>query len=112
MMRVEVSDPQFESENLRLITVNSPALGRRGDITLFLPPDIAALGCIPLLLLLHGVDCSHWAWTCKAELIAPRYSLCRKASCGLSRLPCRPTDFGVREAVTLFRAQRITKHGL
>lgn len=63
MMRVEVSDPQFESENLRLITVNSPALGRRGDITLFLPPDIAALGCIPLLLLLHGVDCSHWAWT-------------------------------------------------
>jgi S-formylglutathione hydrolase FrmB len=60
---IEVSDPQFESDNLRLITVNSPALGRRGDITLFLPPHIDAAGRIPLLLLLHGVDCSHWAWT-------------------------------------------------
>jgi putative tributyrin esterase len=60
---IEVSDPQFESDNLRLITVNSPALRRRGDITLFLPPHIDAAGCIPLLLLLHGVDCSHWSWT-------------------------------------------------
>jgi putative tributyrin esterase len=60
---VEVSDPRFESENLRLITVASPALQRRGDITLFLPPGSGAGREIPLLLLLHGADCSHWSWT-------------------------------------------------
>ena len=47
-----------------MLTVKSPSLGHRADITLF---DAAAhLGIrtqnIPVVILLHGVYGSHWAW--------------------------------------------------
>jgi enterochelin esterase-like enzyme len=60
----EISDPQFESDHLRQITVKSPALNGRGDITVFVPPG-AFLKNLPLVILLHGVNGSHWAWTHK-----------------------------------------------
>lgn len=44
---------------VRLLTMHSPALRRRGDVTLFLPP---AVGELPLLILMHGVYGSHWNW--------------------------------------------------
>jgi len=46
---------------VRLLTLHSPALRRRGDVTLYLP---AAAGDrpVPLLILLHGVYGSHWNW--------------------------------------------------
>lgn len=49
---VELSDPAFEREGLRHATVKSRALGRRGDVTLWVPraPRIGGL-----LILLHGV---------------------------------------------------------
>lgn len=59
---IELSKPEFESENLRQITVKSPALKGRGDITLFVPPGTQN-SKLPLVLLLHGVYGSHWAWT-------------------------------------------------
>lgn len=49
-------------DGLREVTVLSPALGRRGDVTIFVPeaPDTVPL---PLMVLLHGVYGSHWSWS-------------------------------------------------
>jgi putative tributyrin esterase len=63
---VEISDPAFESEGLRHITVSSLALARRGDVTLFVPEQAKGLKDIPVFVLLHGVYGSHWAWSMKA----------------------------------------------
>lgn len=62
---IEFSDPRFEQNNLRQITVKSPHLQGRGDITVFIPPNIEKLKSLPLVILLHGVYGSHWAWTLK-----------------------------------------------
>jgi putative tributyrin esterase len=62
---VEVSDPQYEHDYLRHVTVKSPVLKGRGDITLFVPPGIEALKNVPIAMLLHGVYGSHWAWALK-----------------------------------------------
>jgi enterochelin esterase-like enzyme len=47
---------------VHLLTLNSPALQRRGDVTVFLPPSYASITSLPLLVLLHGVYGSHWNW--------------------------------------------------
>jgi len=59
---VELSDPRFEHEGVRHMTVKSPALGRRGDLSLYVPPQISAEGCEAVLILLNGVYNSHWGW--------------------------------------------------
>ncbi len=59
---VEISDPAYEQGGLRLVTVKSPALGQRADVSLWIP-DVPKIGT--LLLLLHGVYGSHWAWCLK-----------------------------------------------
>ena len=56
----EISSPAFEQQGLRHITVKSAALRRRADITLWVPQGTA--GPLPLVILLHGVYGSHWAW--------------------------------------------------
>lgn len=61
----EISDPEFESNNLRFITVKTPNLKGRGDICVFVPP-IDDLKDIPIVTLLHGVYGSAWIWTHKA----------------------------------------------
>jgi enterochelin esterase-like enzyme len=58
---VELSDPRFERDGLRTVTVKSPALGRRGDLTVFVPQG--GTDPIPLVILLHGVNGSHWSWS-------------------------------------------------
>jgi S-formylglutathione hydrolase FrmB len=63
---IEISDPQFELEHVRVVTVQSPALQRRGDISFFVPPQCMGQSGVPLLILLHGVYGSHWVWTMKA----------------------------------------------
>lgn len=64
---VEISDPRFETDGLRQVTVKSEALGGRGDVTVFVPPGVAAgRRPAPLVILLHGVYGSHWAWTGRA----------------------------------------------
>jgi len=60
---IEVSDPAFECEGLRHVTVKSAALRRRADLTLWIP-DKATAG-LPLAVLMHGVYGSHWAWAWK-----------------------------------------------
>ena len=59
----ELSDPAYEHENLRTVTVKSPALGRRGDVSVWVP-EAELIGT--LLILLHGVYGSHWVWPMKA----------------------------------------------
>ena len=63
----EVSDPALAPAGLCFVTVKSAALGQRADITLFVPPQVAAQGLrdVPVVLLLHGVYGSHWAWAFK-----------------------------------------------
>ena len=62
--KIEWSDPQFEPAHLRFLTFQSPALGGRGDVALFIP-DGHELQDVPLVVLMHGVYCSHWAWAMK-----------------------------------------------
>jgi S-formylglutathione hydrolase FrmB len=74
-LTTELSDPRYEVDGLRQATVMSRALGRRGDCTFWAPEGVD--GPIPLVILLHGVYGSHWAWAQKggahrtaAQLIA------------------------------------------
>lgn len=82
---IDVSDPRFESDGLRCVTVKSAALRGRGDLTVWAPggasdggpdggPDGTAsatasptAGATPaaLVILLHGVYASHWCWALK-----------------------------------------------
>jgi len=45
-------------------TVKSAALSRRADISFYVPPEATAEK-LPLVILLHGVYGSHWAWLYK-----------------------------------------------
>ena len=58
----EISDASLAPQGLRFITVQSAALGQRADITLYVPPAVQGLHDVPIVLLLHGVYASHWAW--------------------------------------------------
>jgi enterochelin esterase-like enzyme len=59
---VECSDPRFERDGLRVITVRSEALGRRGELCFWAPPIGTASTTLPLLILLHGASGSSWSW--------------------------------------------------
>lgn len=61
----EISDPKFESDNLRFITVKTNNLKGRGDICVFVPP-VENAEKLPLVILLHGVYGSAWVWSQKA----------------------------------------------
>jgi len=63
---IEISDPQFETDYLRYVTVKSSSLGHRADITVHAPPRAQKTPNAPLVILLHGIHGSHWAWTQKA----------------------------------------------
>lgn len=62
---VEVSDPALAPEGLVFVTVKSPALRQRADLTLFQPRQAAGQRGVPVVVLLHGVYGSHWAWAFK-----------------------------------------------
>lgn len=60
---VELSDPAYEQEGLRVVTVKSRALRHRADVSVWVP---SAQKIRALLILLHGVYGSHWTWSQKA----------------------------------------------
>ena len=73
-----LSDELPGQAGVRLLTMHSRALQQRGDVSLYLPPDTADR-TLPLLVLLHGVNGSHWNWWAlgdmhgiAAEMIASR----------------------------------------
>ena len=62
---IEISDPTYEWDNLRWVTVKSKALKKRADISLFMPKGITPQAIKGIVILLHGVYGSHWAWSLK-----------------------------------------------
>lgn len=62
----EISDPRFESQGIRHITVKSKNLPGRGDVSVYVPKGMEAERNLPIVTLLHGVYGSHWAWSMKA----------------------------------------------
>jgi len=62
---LEASDPALAPEGFEFLTVKSPALHRRADLTLYAPRQVSGLRGVPLVILLHGVFGSHWAWAFK-----------------------------------------------
>ncbi len=56
----ELSNPEFELDGLRFITVKSNNLKGRGDICIFVPEGDHQH--LPLITLLHGVWGSCWVW--------------------------------------------------
>jgi putative tributyrin esterase len=61
---LERSNPLFQPENLTFVTVKSSYLKGRGDCTFFIPPHLKKTNKdVPVVILLHGVYGSHWAWT-------------------------------------------------
>ncbi len=56
-----------DPKGLAHITVKSKALGRRADVTAFVPEDVVEGTSLPIVTLLHGVYGSHWAWAFKGE---------------------------------------------
>ncbi len=62
---VEISDPRFETNYLRFITVKSNHLQGRGDICVFVPPNLDPAKPCPVVILLHGVYGSAWSWAYK-----------------------------------------------
>lgn len=59
---IEISNPAFEQQHLRFLTVKTDRLRGRGDICVFVPPDTAHLEELPVCILLHGVYGSAWSW--------------------------------------------------
>jgi putative tributyrin esterase len=64
---VERADPAISAEGLDFVTVKSPALQRRADVTLFVPAAARGVRNLPIVILLHGVYGSHWAWALKGR---------------------------------------------
>ncbi len=62
----EISNPENEFDHLRFITVKSNALLRRADITVYIPPVSNSVHSLDVVILLHGVYGSHWAWAMNA----------------------------------------------
>ncbi len=77
---VEWSDPRWERDGLRQITAKSPALAQRVDLTLHVPEAARAVGAegVPVVILLHGVYGSHWAWALKGGAHATNARLQRE----------------------------------
>ncbi|NAS12874.1 alpha/beta hydrolase [Poritiphilus flavus] len=62
---IQLSDPIFENDGLRFLTVKSKKLKGRGDICFYVPDVPEAVTNLPIYILLHGVYGSAWAWALK-----------------------------------------------
>ena len=59
---LEISNPAFEKDHLRFITIGTDTLAGRADICVFVPPGTDELRNLPVAILLHGVYGSSWSW--------------------------------------------------
>ncbi|APY11558.1 acetyl esterase [Seonamhaeicola sp. S2-3] len=58
---ITISKPEYESNNVRQITVKSNHLKGRGDISVYVPQG-SNYKNLPMVILLHGVYGSHNSW--------------------------------------------------
>lgn len=63
----ESADLPVDRGRLVFTTVKSIHLLGRGDTTLYIPENIDSNQIVPVVILLHGVYCSHWAWALKGR---------------------------------------------
>lgn len=87
----EISDPAFERDGVRQLTVASPSLAGRADVSLWVPESGAWDRQPVLVMLLHGVYGSHWAWFGKAGAHRTAARLMAKGEIGPVVLAC-PSD--------------------
>lgn len=71
---IEMSTLPAIAEGLAFVTVKSEALRQRADLTIYVPHQARRQRDAPIVILLHGVYGSHWAWAFKgnAHLTAQR----------------------------------------
>lgn len=62
---IELSDPPYECQGIRFLTIKTSNLKGRGDICLFIPKVEEGTTNLPIYILLHGVYGSAWIWTMK-----------------------------------------------
>lgn len=60
---VRASPPDAFAPGSRVVTVQSPALGGRGDLIVHTPSEAPLPDDVPVVVLLHGVYGSFWNWT-------------------------------------------------
>ncbi|MEM7513227.1 MAG: alpha/beta hydrolase-fold protein [Bacteroidota bacterium] len=60
---IQKSDTRYSAEGIQLITVKSPALKGRGDVSVYVPEQARGLVGLSVYVLLHGVYGSHWSWS-------------------------------------------------
>jgi len=79
---LEISDATLSPACLRFLTVKSAALRRRADVTLVLPEPGARSPSrhLPIVMLLHGVYGSHWAWAFKGGAWATGVRMMREGT--------------------------------
>lgn len=70
----KISEPRFEFDGLRFVTVKSKHLGHRGSVTLFIPENINESPRLNVHILLHGVygSSNSWAFQAGAHKTAQR----------------------------------------
>lgn len=59
---IEISNPVFEKDHVRFMTIGTDNLAGRADICIFVPPGTDELTDLPVVILLHGVYGSAWSW--------------------------------------------------
>lgn len=112
---IEISNPDYAPDKTKFVTVQSPSLGRRGDIVIY-NGDVEAQ-YVPAIILLHGVYGSAWSWLyaggvhkvyerlrtetniCEFVLVMPSDGLVGDGSGYLNRLDARYEDWIVRDAI-------------
>jgi putative tributyrin esterase len=65
----QLSPPIVGHPGVRFLSFRGPALGRRGDVTLWISADRHKGKPLPMLLLLHGVFDSHWGWWMRGAVV-------------------------------------------
>ena len=64
----EQSEPALTPRGFSFVTVKSASLGQRADLTVYTPSVAPGARALPMLVLLHGVYGSHWAWAFKGAV--------------------------------------------
>ncbi|MFC7336626.1 alpha/beta hydrolase [Haloferula chungangensis] len=63
----ELANLPSQVGTMKAMTVKSPALSARADLSIFIPDQAKDLSKVPVVILLHGVWGSHWVWSLMGE---------------------------------------------